>query len=511
MCCCVTMLTAISMSAIATNGVVPGGGSYFMISRSLGPEFGGAVGLLFYLGTSFASAMYIIGAVEILLTYLAPQLSLFGDVTNDPAGMFNNFRVYGTAVLLLLAAIVFVGVRFVNKFAAVSLFCVILSILSIYVGAFVKAAGGDTSAQPCALGDRVLKSDYAGECGKWDGNGSASTQWAYYCAAAAAAATDEGNGTGGYAECTPYFQQNEFGTIQGIPGLASGIVADNWDSSYLVDGETSPGVAGNARTMVVADMATSFTILVGIFFPSVTGIMAGSNRSGDLADASRSIPTGTIAAISVTSFVYLSSVVLFGASIDRRLLLDKFGASLDGGLIVAQLCWPHPLVIVIGSFMSCLGAGLQSLMGAPRLLQAIASDGIVPFLAPFAASTSRGEPARALLLTALISELGVLISSLDYIAPIITMFFLMCYGFVNLACALQTLLRTPSWRPRFRFYHWSLSFAGMVMCVAVMFITSWYYALAAIALATCIYKYIEFRGAQKEWGDGIRGLALSAA
>ena len=61
------MTTAISMSAIATNGVVSGGGSYFMISRALGPEFGGAVGLLFYLGTTCASSMYIVGAVEIFL------------------------------------------------------------------------------------------------------------------------------------------------------------------------------------------------------------------------------------------------------------------------------------------------------------------------------------------------------------------------------------------------------------------------------------------------------------
>lgn len=76
-CCCVTMLTAISMSAIATNGVVPGGGSYFMISRSLGPEFGGAVGMLFYTGTTLAAAMYIIGAVEIILVSLIGTLMCY--------------------------------------------------------------------------------------------------------------------------------------------------------------------------------------------------------------------------------------------------------------------------------------------------------------------------------------------------------------------------------------------------------------------------------------------------
>ncbi|NXS32528.1 S12A5 protein, partial [Pomatostomus ruficeps] len=90
-------------------------------------------------------------------------------------------------------------------------------------------------------------------------------------------------------------------------------------------------------------------------------------------------------------------------------------------------------------------------------------------------------------------------------------FFLMCYMFVNLACALQTLLRTPNWRPRFRYYHWTLSFLGMSLCLALMFICSWYYALVAMLIAGLIYKYIEYRGAEKEWGDGIRGLSLSAA
>ena len=58
------------MSAIATNGKVPAGGSYFMISRSIGPEFGGAVGILFYLGTSMAAAMYLVGSVEVFLVRL---------------------------------------------------------------------------------------------------------------------------------------------------------------------------------------------------------------------------------------------------------------------------------------------------------------------------------------------------------------------------------------------------------------------------------------------------------
>lgn len=79
------MLTAISMSAIATNGVVPAGGPYFLISRSLGPECGGAVGMLFYTGITLAASMYIIGAVEIILVSytIRPLIIIISNVGNS--------------------------------------------------------------------------------------------------------------------------------------------------------------------------------------------------------------------------------------------------------------------------------------------------------------------------------------------------------------------------------------------------------------------------------------------
>ncbi|XP_048092298.1 solute carrier family 12 member 6-like [Alosa alosa] len=529
-CCCCTLLTAISMSAIATNGVVPAGGSYFMISRSLGPEFGGAVGLCFYLGTTFAGAMYILGAIEILLLYIAPSVALFkgSDASSEQTAMLNNMRLYGSLCLLLMSLLVFVGVKYVNKLASVFLACVVISILSIYTGALVSAFS-PPEFPVCMLGNRSISTHQISlqECSKTvlvpappdtslpptftrraPSVERFSLLWQRFC-----------NSTEANTSCE-YFLQNNVSHLEGIPGMASGVIKENLWSVYQSQGEVLEQGSGpspdqvqqpNHLPYIFADLTTSFTVLVGIFFPSVTGIMAGSNRSGDLKDAQRSIPIGTILAILTTSFVYLSCVVLFGACVEGVVLRDKFGDSVSGNLVVGTLSWPSPWVIVIGSFFSTCGAGLQSLTGAPRLLQAIAKDNIIPFLRVFGHGKANGEPTWALLLTALIAELGILIASLDLVAPILSMFFLMCYLFVNLACALQTLLRTPSWRPRFSYYHWTLSFLGMTICLALMFISSWYYAIVAMAIAGMIYKYIEYHGAEKEWGDGIRGLSLSAA
>uniref|UniRef100_A0A669DAC7 Solute carrier family 12 member 7a n=1 Tax=Oreochromis niloticus TaxID=8128 RepID=A0A669DAC7_ORENI len=502
MCCICTLLTAISMSAIATNGVVPAGGSYYMISRSLGPEFGGAVGLCLYLGTTFAGSLYILGTIEILLLYIIPPEKVVKETTA------NDMRIYGTCCLLLMALVVFVGVKYVNKLALVFLSCVVLSIMATYAGA-IKTAIKPSNFSVCLLGNRTLKNEMFEKCAKTDVE-----LWKLFCDSPYPNAT-----------CDEYFALNNLTEIQATPGVLGESVLvfplDNLWGNYGPDNmviekknlSSVPAEANNdkLKNYVFNDWATYFTLLVGIYFPSVTGIMAGSNRSGDLRDAQRSIPIGTILAILTTSFIYISFVVLFGACIEGVVLRDKFGFSVKTKPVISILAWPSPWVIVIGSFFSCCGAGLQSLTGAPRLLQAIARDGIIPFLQVFGHGKANGEPTWALLLTVGICEIGILIASLDHVAPILSMFFLMCYLFVNLACAVQTLLCTPNWRPRFKFYHWTLSFLGMSLCLSLMFISSWIYALVVIVIAGCIYKYIEYKGAVKEWGDGIRGLSLNAA
>ncbi|KAG6481115.1 hypothetical protein ZIOFF_057707 [Zingiber officinale] len=237
----------------------------------------------------------------------------------------------------------------------------------------------------------------------------------------------------------------------GITGLRAQTFRDNWSPAY--QRTTNAGIPDPEGSIY-----WNFNALVGLFFPAVTGIMAGSNRSASLKDTQRSIPVGTLAATLTTSFLYLISVLLFGALATRDELLTN-------RLLTAEVAWPLPAIIYVGIILSTLGAALQSLTGAPRLLAAIANDGILPVLKYFKV-TEGGEPHLATLFTALICIGCVIIGNLDLITPTITMFFLLCYAGVNLSCFLLDLLDAPSWRPRWKFHHWSLSLLGASLCIA---------------------------------------------
>ncbi|KAA3677441.1 solute carrier family 12 (potassium/chloride transporter), member 4/5/6, partial [Paragonimus westermani] len=432
MCCSCTMLTALSMSAIATNGKVPAGGSYFMISRSIGPEFGGAVGLLFYLGTTIAAAMYLVGAVEVFLKYLCPQASLFGDITSDEA-LFNNTRVYGTILLILVMCCVLLGIKFVSRFATIGLVAVICSVICVYLGIFIISS--KNSPYVCALGGRLLAKQFytingTAECTK----NETGPIYQVYCVNPETATN----------ESCAFFMNYPLVYYPAMPGLSSDNFFENFLPSYYRNkGEAYDDLAFPAKREYgqgpnIADVTTSFMVLLAIYFPCVTD---------------------------------LASPLFFAAICDGAVMRDKFGESYGGGLLVAEFSWPHAYLVLIGSCLSTIGAGLQSITGAPRLLQAIAQDNVMPFLGVFKVTTRRGEPLRAQILSYCIAQVGMLIASIDSLTPLITMFFLMCYGFVNLATMLNGFVREPSWRPRFRCSHW----------------------------------------ASKEWGDATRGLQMSAA
>lgn len=87
---------------------------------------------------------------------------------------------------------------------------------------------------------------------------------------------------------------------------------------------------------------------------------------------------------------------------------------------MAVLAWPTKWVIMIGAFCSTVGAGLQTLTGAPRLIQAVARDDLIPMLRPLAKSF-RGEPVRALIVTLLICECGILIADIDKLTALLSM------------------------------------------------------------------------------------------
>lgn len=167
----------------------------------------------------------------------------------------------------------------------------------------------------CTLGNRLLKDVHPDNCTQ-DVGGALHN---LYCTAPGV--------------CDPYYLANNVSLVRGIKGLSSGVLMDNLRPNFLEYGQFiayGRNATDVERTldqpsfnMVTADLTTTFTILIGIFFPSVTGIMAGSNRSGDLADAQKSIPIGTISAILTTSTVYLSCVLLFAGTVDNLLLRDK--------------------------------------------------------------------------------------------------------------------------------------------------------------------------------------------
>ncbi|XP_032873671.1 solute carrier family 12 member 2 isoform X3 [Amblyraja radiata] len=442
----VTTITGLSTSAITTNGFVRGGGAYYLISRSLGPEFGGAIGLIFAFANAVAVAMYVVGFAETMRDLLVDNNALMIDEMSD-------IRIIGTITIVFLFGISVAGMEWEAKAQIVLLGILLIAITNFVVGTFIPAH------------DKRAKGffNYHGE-----------------------------------------------------------IFSENFGPDFR-EGE-------------------DFFSVFAIFFPAATGILAGANISGDLADPQLAIPKGTLLAIVITTIVYAGAAVATGACIVRdatgnltdlitpgtlnncttaacklgfnfsSCATNKCSYGLMNDFQVMSLASGFGPLITAGIFSATLSSALASLVSAPKIFQALCKDNIYPGLHMFSVGYGKNnEPLRGYVLTFFIGLGFILIAELNIIAPIISNFFLASYALINFSVFHASLAKSPGWRPAFRFYNMWISLIGAILCCGVMFVINWWAALLTNVIVLALYIYVTYKKPDVNWGSSTQALTYLIA
>ena len=387
----ITLCTGLSLSSIATNTRLGAGGPYAIISKSLGFEIGGSVGVPLYLSQGLAVAMYVFGFRE-------GWVWVFPD---HPA---------------ILVDLVIFGVVFVIAYLSASLAFKIQYVVMAVIGL-------------------SLVSIFA--------------------------APDFLRGVGGEVQL--------WGSYPGAP---------------------EDGFRG-----------TSFWLVFAVFFPAATGVMAGANMSGELKNPRKSIPLGTLSAIGVSLVIYVLLTVWTVRAATPEELVSNYTVMIDKAL------W-GPIVLA-GLLGATFSSALTSLVGAPRIMQALGKDGLVPG-GGWLAKTTQGEPRRAMLVTGVIVLAALLLRDLNVIAPMITMFFLITYAVINVVMLAEASLGLMSFRPTFELPR-LVPLLGALGCVFAMFIVNPTFGLLAVAVVVGIYFWITWRGIAPRTGTVRSGIFAAFA
>ncbi|KAK7078238.1 hypothetical protein SK128_026307 [Halocaridina rubra] len=257
----ILLVTILSICAISTNGAVEGGGAYYMISRTLGPEFGGAIGALFFFANIFSSALYASGCVEGIVDSFGETGGRYAQAL--PEGYYWNF-LYGSCVNVLNLLVCLIGAGMFAKLSILIFIVVLFCTASVFISFAFEAPKN----VPIPFNNEVI---YPND-------------------------TENANETIIYGNYTGFSGQT----------LHDNIFV-NFSYDYTTSKHDHP-------------ITTDFAILFGVLFSGVTGIMAGANMSGELKEPGRNIPRGTLIASLFTYLVYLL-LFLFTASTCSRFLL----------------------------------------------------------------------------------------------------------------------------------------------------------------------------------------------
>ena len=229
-----------------------------------------------------------------------------------------------------------------------------------------------------------------------------------------------------------------------------------------------------------------FFVVFAIIFPAFTGMTAGVGLSGDLKKPGKSIPIGTVAATILGMIIYFFIAYKLFISASTNDLINN-------QLVMAQIAIGGAFIVPLGLAASTISSALGSIMVAPRTLQALALDRAFP-VKPLNRWLKKerkkdNEPINASILTILIAYVFVAIGDVNFVAEIISMFFMVTYGALCLISFLNHFGASPSYRPSFK-SKWYLSLIGFVVSVWVMFKINTAYAALALVLMTFVYLYI---------------------
>jgi len=377
----ITLFTALSMSSVVTNIRIGAGGAYSIISKSLGLEAGGAIGIPLYIAQAISIALYIAGFSECWY-FIFPQHSML---------------LVSLIVWLLILIVSYISAKLASKIQYIVLAVIAASIVSIMLG-----GGGET------------------------------------------------------------------------------IPINAWDQFSV----------------------KSFWPAFALFFPAVTGILAGASMSGELKEPRVSIPKGTIWAIVVSFCIYALLAYWFATQVPLAVLRTNTLIAIDLGR------W-HWLVIA-GIMGATLSSALVMTVSSPRILLALGKHSILPFSSVFGHVNKRGEPVVAILFTALISLITILMGTLDQIASLLTMFFLITYGMINMAVFIEESIGITSFRPTFRISRFFPLF-GTIGCISVMFLINSEFSLIAIVIIVGIYLLLLRRSSHTYAPDVRSGLLVYLA
>ena len=226
----------------------------------------------------------------------------------------------------------------------------------------------------------------------------------------------------------------------------------------------------------------SFGTVFAICFPAFTGMIAGLGLSGDLRNPQRSIPLGTIGATLVGMVIYaLVAVKLAQSAKPEELAANQF--------VMAEIALWGP-AIYVGLGAAALSSALGSILVAPRTLQMLGRDNVLPF-SQLNRLMEKGvgqtqEPVIATCVSGAIAVVFVVVGDVNFIARILTMFFIVTYGVLCAVSFLEHFAGNPSYRPTFH-SRWYLSLVGTVMCGLMMIQINVVYAFISIFLMLVIY------------------------